>query len=949
MKFYFVLFCTIVCLMGNNVCSSQVVDIQFKRLSVEDGLAHSDVTSIIQDEEGFIWLGTLAGLNRFDGYDLKTFSNQNNPFKSVYKNRIAKIVRSGNYLWLVTQSGVECFDVKTEKFMRLNWKLNDNSALTNAKINSIYISPQNRIYILANNYFKVFSIEFASENEVNLIEMFLNNIPANIVFHDMKSDENGLEWIVSNRGLFYLDKINNKVSLRRIKVYNGNIVYSAFTGLYTKETNYLLLGTEGGFIKANTSIFDKRKQFEVSASFYPIDYPGVSDEIIEEAGFNINSFEKGLGNNYWLGSNLGLIKASLFNATYKFEYFNEFNSNLSNSSVVGLLKDKSGCLWVSNYDGGVSYLDLMKKRFNFLKHESKSKNTISESYVRAILEDKDGNVWLGTEKTGLDFYNFSKKTVTTYKYQANESQTLSSNRIRSLALDDNNRLWVGTTEGINIFTKESNSFFQISDNGNGDKFLSNKIIFSIAKDKFGNMWAGSWLNGLNRIKYRDKNDYRIEKIFKKGVNGYGLSSNVVTFIYADDFYPEVFVGTDNGLNHIFLNEDGTVREILHYIGNEAYPNTISSNWVWPIVRENDSTLWIGTLGGGLNKVVLSPKFKSRYKAQTYSVEQGAPSTDIESILYNKDKNELWLGGKGLSRFNISKEEFTNFDKGDGLVGNSFKVGSAFKGRSGRFYFGSTEGVNYFIPSNIEVNTFNSNVVLTNLYVNNKLINIDELNDKGKAILNQSINNIEEINLNYLENNFQIQFSSLHFANPNRTQFRYRLMNYNEDWVEANANDRKANYSNLPYGEYIFEVMATNNDGVWSHQLKKLKINVLAPWWLTNIAKIMYVIVLLLALLLSYYLIIRWFKLKSDYELSVMHELEKDKLFQLTSQFFTNISHEFKTPLTLIMNPLEKLMNSDEGSEYKKDKYYQLMYKNAKRLLRLINELVDYRKISSNAY
>ena len=928
---------------------SQEIALRFNKISVDDGLAHSDVTSIVQDNGGFIWFSTLGGLNRFDGYEIKTFFNKNSPFESVYKNRVVKIVPKNNLLWLVTQGGIECFDNKKEKFLKLKWRLNDNATLSKVKINSIYISNDNKAFVLSNNYLKVFSIDFSSSSEVVLTEIFLNSVPKSTAFLDMKSDKSGLEWIITNKGLFFVENSYGKTKLRRITVSNGTTIYSNFTGLYTKETNYLLLGTENGFLKANTSIFNTKKQQKVSASFYEIKYPTSSSKYGLENGFFINTFEKGLDNNYWIGSTFGLIKATLVGTGYKFNFFNENNSNLSFSSVIGLLKDESGCLWISNYEGGVSYVDLYQKRFNSLKHELKSKTTISENYVRAILEDNEGNVWLGTEKSGLNYLDFTSKNVKTFTHFENNKGSISSNKIRSLALDNNDRLWVGTVDGLSVYSKKSNSFFNISDTGTGDKSLSNRIIFSIAKDKFGTIWAGSWQNGLNRIKYQDNQNYSIEKIFKKEGGKYGLSSNVITFVYADDFYPEVFVGTDNGLNHIFLNEDGTIREILHYLGANATVNTISSNWVWPIIRQNDSTLWIGTLGGGLNKLTLNSKLKLGYKAEVFSVNEGAPSTDIETILYDKKNNDLWLGGKGISKFNISKKQFTNFDKDDGLVGNSFKIGSAYQGKSGKFYFGSTEGVNYFIPSNIKVNKFKSRIVLTNLYVNNKIVKVDEYNEKNEITLDKSIDAIDEISLNHLENNFQLQFSSLHYGNPNRNHYKYRLLDYNNNWIEAEANDRKASYSNLPYGDYVFEVMGTNNDGVWSSEVKRIKISVLAPWWFSNFAIFIYFLIFIGGLFFSYYLIIRWFKLKNDFEVSKIHEQEKEKLFQLTTQFFTNISHEFKTPLTLILNPLEKLLNKDKINEHKKDKYYLLMYKNAIRLLRLINELVDYRKINSNSY
>lgn len=937
-RYFFLIF------ISFNVFSQE--NLNFNQILHERGLAHSDVTSIIQDNQDFIWFGTLGGLNRFDGYDLKTYSNQNSPFESVYKNRIQKIIQSKKLLWLVTEGGVECFNKIKEKYLNLEWRFNDNSSLENTKLSSVYISKNNILYVLSDKYFKAFQIQKKEDGSLVLNEMFLKDVQENTNYVDMQEDSNGLLWVVSNKGLFNVNENKGNIDIKKIIVQGIVKNYQQFTGISTQETNYLLLGTQNGFIKANTSVF-KKEQKSVSATYYQINFPVLSANIIPDAPFFVSSFQKGINKNYWIGSTYGLIKAELSGNDYDFSFYKENNSNLSTSSVVGLLKDNANCLWVSNYEGGVYYIDLSKKGFKSIVHDSYSENSISENYVRAIVEDKKGNIWIGTEKTGLNYYDFKSQEITKFK-QSNNSKSLSSNKVRSLLIDHKNRLWVGTFEGINIYSKESSSFFKISSDKSGDKGLSQKIIFSMAEDKFGNIWAGSWVNGLNRINYKNPNDYKVEKIYKKEGNTYGLSSNVITFIYADDFYPEVLVGTNNGLNHIFLKEDGSVKEILHYKGNQSYNQSISSNWVWPIVRQNDSVFWVGTLGGGLNKLTLNSKLENGYKAKHYGVKEGASSSDIETILYDSNKNELWLGGKGISRFNIEKETFINYDKADGLVGNSFKIGASFKGDSGRFYFGSTEGVSYFYPDEIQTNSFDANVVLTNLFVNNEVVEIGDP-DSDHQFFKQTFNTLDEIELNHLQNNFQIQFSSLHYANPKRTQFKYRLIEYDKDWIYTNSTDRKANYSNLPYGDYLFEVRATNNDGVWSKNSKQLKIKILAPWWFTNLALVCYAVLIILILLLSYYLIIRWFGLKKAYEVSVIQDQEKEKLYQLTGQFFTNISHEFKTPLTLILNPLEKLLNESDINKFKKEKYYQLMYKNAKRLLRLINELVDYRKVNSTAF
>ena len=927
----------------SNIYSQQRIN--FNVILQERGLAHSDVTSIIQDDQDFIWFGTLGGLNRFDGYELKSYANQNTPYKSVYKNRIQKIVKSSNLLWLITEGGLECFDKLSEKYLELDWKFNENNTIENTKLSSVYLTPNNTLFVLTDKYLKAFKVQINKNSNIILTEIFLKNVQNNTSFLDIKQDINGLLWVVSNKGLFLVNEENERISIRKIIVQGKDKVYQQFFSIYSEENNYLLLGTQNGFLKASISVFEKNKQSSVTATHYDINF---KNKFINTSGFFVSSIERGLNKNYWIGSSLGLIKAELSGNNYNFTLLNEENSNLATSSVKGLLKDNAGCLWVSNYEGGVYYLDLGKKGFKSIVHDKYFKNSISENYIRALVEDKTGNLWIGTEKTGLNYFNLQTEKVLQFNHEVSNKNSISSNKIRSLLIDRQERLWIGTFEGINIYpNSKSKNFIRILSNSDPKKSLSNNIIFSLAEDKFGNIWAGSWVNGLNRIIYKDSKNYEIEKIYKKEGQNIGLSSNVITFIYADDFYPEVLVGTNNGLNHIFLKEDGSIKEILHYKGSGSYKKSISSNWVWPIVRQNDSIFWIGTLGGGLNKLTINSKLENGYKAQKYSINEGTPSLDIESLIYDNAKNELWLGGRGLSRFNIDNESFINYDREDGLVGNSFKVGASHLGKSGRFYFGGTDGVSYFYPSKINTSEFNPNVVLTEFYVNNNLVEIN--NDNSKNIYDKSLNTLEKIELNHLQNNFQIQFSSLHFANPKRNQFKYKLIGYDKDWIFASSNYRKASYSNLPYDTYIFEVKATNNDGVWSNKIKRLEIKISAPWWLTNVALSCYIVLGILVLLFSYYLIIRWFRLKKAYEVSVIEEKEKEKLYQLTGQFFTNISHEFKMPLTLILNPLEKLINEGDTNKYKKEKYYQLMYKNARRLLRLINELIDYRKVNSTEF
>ncbi|MEZ4992708.1 MAG: response regulator [Saprospiraceae bacterium] len=573
-------------------------------------------------------------------------------------------------------------------------------------------------------------------------------------------------------------------------------------------------------------------------------------------------------------------------------------------------------------------------------------NTLSGNYVRALLEDERGNIWIGTREDGLNYYDFSTHQYTSYRHDPNDPSSLSSSDIRALAYDGAHRLWIGTAKGgISILDAASGNFHHLQQEVEPSQSLTNNTIFSLTKDKFGQMWAGSWQRGLNRIRYQNEDNYSIEQIMNESEGDYRISSNRTSYVFADEIYPEVFVSTDKGLDRIFLKPDGSIERIVHYRGEDEQDHTLSSNYIWPVERINDSTLWVGTIGGGLNKLILDDA-KDGYSAVHFSIEEGAPSADIESMLLD-EHGRVWMGTKGISMFNPATETFRNFDINDGLQSNSFKIGAACKGASGRMYFGGTRGINFFYPDSIRLNEEKPKVVLTDLVINNASVNLGEKKNKW-IILDQSINESEWIHLSHLENNLSISFAALHYANPGKCNYRYKLEGFDEDWIATNAGNRKATYSNLDYGDYEFKVSASNGDGIWSDEVTSLRISVYAPWWQTGLAYFCYALLFMLALGGIYYALIRWYKLKQAYEISLLEEKQMKELHQIRLQFFTNISHDFKTPLTLILNPLENLLHQQVG-ERKARRYFHLMYNNAKRLLHLVNELMDFRKVETGAY
>ncbi|PHN02114.1 hybrid sensor histidine kinase/response regulator transcription factor [Flavilitoribacter nigricans] len=930
--------------LGLTAISAQHTNFQFRHLTVDDGLAHTDATCIAQDTNGFIWIGTYFGLNRFDGYEVKSFVNERQSTQSAYHNRINAICIDGdNNIWLASQGGLECFDITREQFLSLEYPESQND-IFQREITNVHVGNSGQLLISKKQGLVAYRI--GAGYQLTAVE--LPAVLKEVICHNIKRGPEGNFWLATSQGLFYLSE--DLKTLRTVQLRDS----SGFAYTYLHDLSFADGDKVWGINGTSLIRFDLRDMDWVQASVrgesVRLQTPE-ADGLGEDINHTINTLVADGKGSIWIGTASGLIQYIPERGSFK-TYSSSYPINryaLTSKHTNNLFVDFSGCLWVCTFGGGINYLDLNQKQFYLLQHDpAREGNTLSGNYIRAILEDPQGNVWIGTREEGLNHYNFATQEYTVYLHDPNAPTSLSSNDIRSLAYDDRQRLWVGTAKGgINILDRQSGTFHQLVQQNDSLHSLTNNTIFSLARDKYGQMWAGSWQNGLNRIRYRNADDYTVEQILPPGNPNapYYVSSHRISFIYADDIYPEVFIGTDKGLDRIFLKADGSVDRIVHYLGKDRQEGGLNSNFIWPIERINENTLWVGTIGGGLNKIILSPD-NATYTAEHFSLEEGAPSADIESLLRDQ-RGRIWMGTKGIALFDPETKNFRNFDINDGLQSNSFKIGASHKGASGRFYFGGTRGVNYFYPDSIRLNEQKPKVVLTDLIINNTSVRLGEQKNKW-VILEKSINESEQIELSHLENNLSISFAALHYANPGKCRYRYKLEGFDDDWIYTDARNRKATYSNLDYDHYTFQVSASNGDGIWSDEITSLAISVHAPWWQTGLAYFFYALFFLGSLGAIYYALIRWYKLKQAYEISLLEEKQTKELHNMRLQFFTNISHDFKTPLTLILNPLENLLHGQVG-ERKARRYFHLMHNNAKRLLHLVNELMDFRKVETGAY
>lgn len=891
-----------------NISLSQPFSYKFNYLTVDMGLSHTDANCIAQDNKGYIWIGTHFGLNRFDGYNIKKYYNTNEAINNAYKNRIRSIFPDGNgNIWLATEGGLQCFNSKTEKYtdyyiqgvkeqptMGLLMKRKDNTFFD-------IINGQIYYYLIKGKFIDVQKIPQ----------------PKEVKFWDMAKDSSDKIYLSSNSGVWTMDKDRN---LSRIRITGCS--QTDFSKIYIDKQQNLFVTHERDIYLTSKSLFKL----------------GVGDNVIytiskkytcPEGMFADQIFEDN-NSNYWVNGKTGIINLDQ-NINFLHSITNKQSGfGLNSRSIARILIDRSQCLWVCTYGGGVNYRDLFEKKFFTLQHDTENPNSISGNYVRAILEEPGKGIWIGTDYNGLNFYNNKSGLLSFYNNDKAKVKLKSSN-IYSLNFDDDKNLWIGGSAGIEILKPNRT---QLWIPPGGDKF-PHFSIETLAKDFYGNMWFGNHMDKFGVIWKDAQNRYQV-KYYGEGY-----------FIFPDHEKPEVFVSSTKGLKRLWIDKEGNIIKTYNYQAT-GHTNSLSSNYTYPVCKQNDSTYWIGTIGGGLNRLVIQKN--NAYTIKSYSEKDGV-FNDVESLEID-DNDNIWMGGNGLLCLNPNTGKLVKYVKADGLQGNSFKVGSSFKGADGILYFGGINGLNFFNPADIKINMTPSHPIFTDVLINNKKVNYGTKVSNENS-LTQIVSYLETLKLNYLQNNFVISFSAMHFANPLKCKYRYMLAGYDKDWVYTDGKNPTATYNNLDYNDYNFIVEASNNDEIWSNDQAKIKIIITPPWWKSLLAKIIYFVFFMAGLLSIYIYQARWYRLKRELAIREINEKktaemhkQREELYNQQLQFFTNISHEFRTPLTLILGPLESLINDARNASLNSS--LQLMFRNVKRLVNLINELMNFKKAADGA-
>ncbi|WP_166461169.1 hybrid sensor histidine kinase/response regulator [Flavicella sediminum] len=871
-------------------------NLSFKNFTTKDGLTQSSIVSITQDSKGYLWFGTRDGLNKFDGTRFINYRHNSEDSTSISHSWVTCIFEDNDKnIWIGTKNGLNLFKPEQNNFLQIKTNSNGISVSDN-QIWDITQTNKNRIYVSSKkgitdiNYKKNIST-YIKNDSTNLNSPSHNNTRCFLNTND------GYLWICT---IEKIDRVHLATNTWEHYEYPKNTNKAAHISntpvLFQDSRGTIWLGYENGiaFLPAHTT------QFE--------DFLFKNEKKIKTG---VRSIAEDSNHNLWIGTYSGLQILNTKHQIFKKFTHNENNpKSLSQNSIYKIIKDSKGDMWIGTWAGGINYFDHSYDNFKQISSGA-SPNMLNYKVVSSILETKENNFWIGTEGGGLNYFNKKTEQFTYYTHDPKDAKSISSNNIKSMVLDQNENLWIGTHDGgLNFLnTKKKPYVFEKLNKkqANGIE-LKNYRIISLLEDIDHNIWIGTENNGAITYNTSTKEFTRLESEIKFH-NCLQQANN-----------PEIiFTGGSGGLSKVNIRTKKT--EDLHIIKSKGYKPRINC-----VFEENDNTIWTGTEGQGLFE--FNPKTKESKK---YGIAEGLLNEVIYAILPDDDNN-IWVStNNGISRLNLLTKKIKNFDESDGLQGNEFNYGAAHKNDNGILMFGGTNGLNYFNPRSIIENTFVPKVNISAIKVNNK------------PYLN-SIDNIQEIKLKHDQNDFSINFTALSYSQANKNQYAYQLVGFDKNWNYV-ENKKEANYTNLDEGTYLFKVKASNSDGLWNEKGKSISIIILPAPWKTWWAYSIYIFV---CLLISYF--IRSFaltRIKEKNELK-QEKLDKEKLEevnQMKLKLFTNISHDFRTPLTLIIGPLQRMMKEKKGNSFIQSQH-QIMNRNANMLLDLINQILDFRKSES---
>ena len=876
----------------------------FRRFGIDNGLPHNTVSCIIQDRQGFMWFGTKDGLSRYDGYTFKTFKHDKKDKNSIGNNFIRSLYQDENGdIWVGTDDGIYIYHPETERFLHFDQPASDGTMIL-AAVNDIKCDRNGNIWLTA-GWQGVFLYDFKKKELVSFRQDVTINAWCVCIDRDNKV------WIGTHRnGLGCYDQQLNRFESIRVSIEGENNLQDDIYRVFFDNYNDILIGTANGGIKKLNLIDKQLKPFMTEI------------EGDKQGTLFIRDIMRRSDNELWIATESGIYIYNTQKQTVKnlrHEHADPFS--ISDNAIYSIYKDREEGIWIGTYFGGINYYPPQYSPFKRI-YPMDNTSGLKGKRIREFQQDVSGGIWIGTEDAGLNYFNPVNRTFKNFTSDGKQGSLAYSN-IHGLQVDGD-KIWVGTfAYGMNVIDIKTQQVIRYYKKTEDPNSLCNNNVFSIYRDHSGNLWVGT-INGLNL--YNPQND-NFTKIAYTGN----------TFIY-DIFesYDGIlwFASFGSGLfRYNPRNDDWKV-----FLHNQEDSTSICHNKIISIFEDSKRNLWLTTEGGGISQ--LNP---AKENFISYTTDNGLPNNVVYKILEDNNQ-QLWLStNNGLCCFNPVNKTFKTYTQSDGLPGNPFNYKSGLKSPDGELYFGCLNGFISFNPSSFSENKFIPPVIITDFRLFNKGVTIGDKNSP----LKKSISYTNEIKLKHNQSSFSFDFAALSYTAPEKNKYAYILKGFEREWTTMSDN-HSITYSNLPPGDYVFQVKGSNSDGIWNESATGLKISIYPPFYSSKPAYFVYLLFLIGFVM---YLLIS-FKKRIDYRNKRKLELfenEKDKeLYQAKIAFFTNIAHEIRTPLSLIKGPLDHILTENINEEERSENL-EVIRRNTNRLLDLSNQLLDFRKVEEKGF
>jgi signal transduction histidine kinase/ligand-binding sensor domain-containing protein/DNA-binding response OmpR family regulator len=887
----------------------------FKHLSTSDGLSSNEVRAVFEDSNGFMWFATSDGLNRWDGYKFEVFKNYNNDENSLSTNFLLSLAEDADKnIWIGSNhGGLVKYSTTDEKFYRYTMLENDRTSLPGLVVRCIHVDSNNSVWIGTHSgfakydqkkdCFKQFSFPEDNKDQIYDIRAIFQLNPEELI-------------IQSDHGFF---KFRLKTeTLERLEFYAPNLDQELFrqnNPVCFDSKGNLWIGSTKGLIKLNikTGQF-KRYQSDNSTS----------------KSINSNSYSvifEDSRKNIWIGTeNKGV---NLYNSDR--DEFTSYTAgsikrnSIANNIISNIYEDNNSNVWFSTLEGGVSYFSYKNNQFEYFAHDPDDANSLSNNKIGAFYEDRNGFIWIGTEDGGLN--KFSPKTGSIEKY------ALKTNFIAPSILDiepksDQSLLITGLRIGLYDFNMRNGLFSNLMK----DADLSNRPtqhITDLLNDAKGNVWLST--HGKEGIMVYQPGTGQFFDARTPGPFPRDLLSIPYAVSIKEDSKKRLWIVTYLGM----YMYDSSLHE-YHSINNDT--TSLSSNYLYLLFEDSKKNIWLGS-SKGLDRLIETSQGNN---FERYS-EKYTLAANVKGILEDNEGN-LWLSSnQGITKFDPTTKKSRNFRINNELENQEISERVCFKSSDGEMYFGGTNGFIRFNPEHLKEVMLPSNVAIVDFQIFNTSQKVS-----GSSVLKKSIIYTQKIELNYKQSMFSFEFAALDFRKQGSIEYAYKLEGFDEKWNFA-GDKRFASYTNLSSGEYTFRVKTADGTVLSPGDGASVRVIIHPPFWGTKLAYVIYFLMLIGILYLFRRSIIYRERLRNELQMekNEINNIQEANFMKL--RFFTNISHEFRTPLTLIKAPVEKLINSGDQINPEEQQYiFKLIQSNTNKLLRMVNQLLDYRKLEAGS-